>query len=180
MVAMGLVMVFMALVVLVKVVVSDDTVALVLEAVEAAEARRAPDFLHRRNSTVLQVPICEDGFIAYRIINVLGIRGRGMGRSTSGGDAVSEFRTSESCTGYAIDGINITLLQCMGCCLVLDYDRAGWEQEGSESRSSFAFKAVVFFEHVLYVIIRSNRHQSIKILWDYLVLEDHFLIKLWS
>jgi hypothetical protein len=179
-------MVFMALVVLVKVAVSDAAVALVLEAVEAAEARRALDFLQRRNSTVLQVAICEDGFIAYKIINVLGIRGRGMGRSTSGGDAVSEFRTAESCTGYAIDGINITLLQCMGwfcdgcCCLILDYDWVGWEQESSEPRSSFDFMAVVFFEHVLYVIVGSNRHQSIKILWDYLVLEDHFLIKLWS
>lgn len=106
MVAMVMVL-LMALVVLVQVVVSDSAVAVVLEVVEAAEARRALDFMHW-NSTILQVAICEDGVIAHRIINVLAFWG--MGRRTSGGDTESEFRMAGSCTGYAIDGIDITLL----------------------------------------------------------------------
>lgn len=80
MVAMEMVL-LTALVVLVKEVVFDaisDAVAVVLEVVEAAEARRAPDFMHR-NST-----INKDGVIGHRIINVLGFWGRAMRRRTEG------------------------------------------------------------------------------------------------
>jgi hypothetical protein len=80
MVAMEMVL-LTALVVLVKEVVSiaiSDVVAVVLEVVEAVEARRAPDFMHR-NSTINKV-----GIISHRIINILGFWGRAVGRRIGG------------------------------------------------------------------------------------------------
>jgi hypothetical protein len=70
-----------ALVVLVKEVVSNaisNAVALVLEVVEAAEARRAPNFMHW-NSTINIV-----GVIGHRIINILDFWGRAVGRRIGG------------------------------------------------------------------------------------------------
>lgn len=114
-----------------------------------------------------------------------------MGRRTGGRNAEGDevciyrvvFRMGCSCADYAIDGINITLLQwqwmgfSMGGGLVVDYDRVGWEQEGSKPWSSFAFMAVIFIKHMLEVLLGSNGHQGFKILRDHLVLEDHVPIK---
>lgn len=109
--------------------------------------------------------------------------GRRASRRDSKGDTICIYRgecRSSGCADNAINGINITLLQCMGFRvggLVVDRDGVGWEQEGSEPWSRFAFMAVIFIEHMLEVLVGSNRHQGIKILWDYLVLEDRVYIK---
>lgn len=132
------------------------------------------------------VVIHTGGFMRHGIKSVAFWRGtfrRGASGDAGGGPVCVDGGESKtgSCTSHTIDRIQIPLLfRCIGIYVSSFFYRSRiWrEQEGPELWSSCTFMAVIFFKHMLQILIAFYRHQNVKFFRYNLVLQDHVSFKL--
>ncbi|GAV63269.1 hypothetical protein CFOL_v3_06789 [Cephalotus follicularis] len=160
--------------------------ALVRGGVKTDKARRAVDLMHLKSNILVSIHQERLGeHMTYSVaIRGSGFRGSASGRINAEGGAVcidgGDFATAGRCTSYAIYGINVALFHSMMVHrghVVLNYSRVGGEKKSSKLWGSFTFMTIMFLDHMLNIFIVFYRNQGIKILGEYLILEDHIPMK---